>query len=573
MRAVALSSALLGLWAATTTPAWAQLTRVSVGLSAFDRPALAWGDYDGDGDLDLVLAGEAHGDKTTALFRNNGGTFATVAVPFVGVQNAALSWGDYDNDGDLDLLVSGETDTATITHLYRNNGGSFDLASTFTGLTAGSAAWGDYDNDGDLDLLLCGITGISSGSAPVLTRLYRNDAGTFILVPTALPNVYLGSVAWNDYDNDGDVDVLISGATGGFGAVCKIYRNEGNAVFTELEAGFPNVNLGNATWGDYDADGDWDVVVTGNGGNPGLTKLFRNDGGVFVDRNAVLPPVLWSWASWADYDNDGDLDLAIMGYNGTTPETRMFRNDAGVFTDSNAVLEGIYLGQNGWADYNNDGRLDLLLAGQRDVNLGTAAWLYRNSVPNTNTPPQSPSGLAVHWEGTNAWLSWNRAIDAQTPTPALTYNVRVGTNTNGGQLISSQSLPGNGWRLLPQGGNAGFQTNLLLKGLVPGRTYYWSVQAVDSACTGSPFAGENRFVVPSIVGPADLRILWNGRAVTLHCAGSAGASYGVEFTRDLSTSASAWIRVGSATADDTGAVQWTDPTPLAERGFYRITYP
>ena len=562
----------VSLFLLSATSALAQLSRINVGFSAYAKASAAWGDYDADGDMDVVISGETHGDKLTTLYRNNGGTFAAVATPFIGVQNAILAWGDFDNDGDLDLVVGGETDTGVVTRLYRNNAGTFVQAQALTGLAAGSAVWGDYDNDGDLDLLICGITGLTANS-PVLTLLYRNNGGILTSVPTSLPPAYLGSVAWGDYDSDGDLDVLIMGATGGgFSIIADIFRNDGNGAFTNINAGLPPADLGNAAWADYDNDGDLDVAMVGNSFSP-VAKIFRNDNSAFTDIGAGLTNVIWAWTSWGDYDNDGDLDLCVTGYNTDTslPETRVYRNDAGVFPNSGATLEPMYLGQNYWADFNNDGRLDLLLVGQRDVNLGYAAWLYRNTNAAPNNPPLAPLGLDVSFQGANALLNWQTASDTQTPSAGLNYNVRLGTNTGGGQIISAQSLTG-GARLLPQPGNAHSKTNLLVKGLMPGRTYFWSVQAIDTSFGSSPFALEANFTVPAPAAPGPLSLTPRVDGFLISGSGTSRFSYGIETTTNLVASPVIWTRLGTVSADESGTYHILDATNLGQR-YYRAVYP
>src|SRR5262245_4055720 len=84
-----------------------------------------------------------------------------------------------------------------------------DIGASMTAVSLGSVAWGDYDNDGDLDLLVTGQT--STGQ---IARVYRNNAGTFLPVAGALTGVYFSSVAWGDADNDGDLDILLTGFNG-----------------------------------------------------------------------------------------------------------------------------------------------------------------------------------------------------------------------------------------------------------------------------------------------------------------------------------------------------------------------
>ncbi|MCK5459524.1 VCBS repeat-containing protein, partial [Candidatus Parcubacteria bacterium] len=73
-----------------------------------------------------------------------------------------------------------------------------DISTSLTGVSNSSVAWGDYDNDGDLDILLAGV----DNYGPV-SKIYRNDAGTFVDINANIINVSESSVDWGDYDNDG----------------------------------------------------------------------------------------------------------------------------------------------------------------------------------------------------------------------------------------------------------------------------------------------------------------------------------------------------------------------------------
>jgi hypothetical protein len=78
--------------------------------------------------------------------------------------------------------------------------------SPFTEVRLSSAAWGDYDNDGDLDVLLAGTPDSVSG----ITRIYRNDGNdTFVSISAGLTGLFQGAVAWGDYDNDNDLDIVL----------------------------------------------------------------------------------------------------------------------------------------------------------------------------------------------------------------------------------------------------------------------------------------------------------------------------------------------------------------------------
>ena len=190
--------------------------------------------------------------------------FISLDTDLPGFSAAKASWGDYDNDGQLDLLLTGTNDMGSLAaQIFHNENGNFyDIAADLTGVGFGSAEWGDYDNDGDLDALITGQDISGNG----LSKVYRNDGNNIFNDITAdLVSVYHSDAAWGDYDNDGDLDILISGATSGFpvyNPVTKIYRNDGNDNFNEVTAiDLPGYDHCAVAWGDYDNDGDQDFVV------------------------------------------------------------------------------------------------------------------------------------------------------------------------------------------------------------------------------------------------------------------------------------------------------------------------
>src|SRR6185295_13874118 len=108
----------------------------------------------------------------------------------------SAAWGDYDNDGRLDLLMAGLSDSSQfIGQLWHNNGnGNFTLNTNapFAGVAVGSVAWGDYDNDGRLDFMVDGYY-----QAVATFQLWRNVGnGLFQQIPTSIPGIYYGSAIW-----------------------------------------------------------------------------------------------------------------------------------------------------------------------------------------------------------------------------------------------------------------------------------------------------------------------------------------------------------------------------------------
>ncbi len=499
--------------------------------------AVAWGDYDGDGDLDLALAGRT-GSPTytsvTRVYRNDAGVFTDIGAGLLGVGGeggAALAWGDYDDDGDLDLAVAGKAGSPTYTgiaRIYRNDAGTFvDSGAVLPGVgeIGGAAlAWGDLDGDGDLDLVLVGITGAPTYGP--LTRVFRNDGGTFTDAgATGLdalgddsPDGGSVALALGDVDGDGDLDVVAAGRLGAptYNAVTRVYLNQGGFAFADMGAGIVAVGqFGGAalSLGDYDADGDLDLLVAGNTGAPtydAVTRVYRNDGGAFTDVNAGLPGVGRQVpmggqcaAAWGDLDADGDLDIAISGLTGApsySAVTRVYRNDGGAFTDVGAGLTAV--GQDGaaalaWGDFDRDGALDLAVVGQRGApTYAPVALVYRNVSGVVNDPPSAPTNVVAYTGGGVIGLSWDPASDAETPSAGLSYNLRVGNVPLAGQHYPSMSDALGLRRIAAHGPiSVGLPFPAAWLDLGPG-VYWISVQAVDSGFAGGPWSDPIPVAVP-----------------------------------------------------------------------------
>ncbi|HPP74224.1 MAG TPA: VCBS repeat-containing protein, partial [Armatimonadota bacterium] len=169
---------------------------------ALSNASLAWGDMDNDGDLDLAICGyQPSLGSVSLIYENTGGSFVEIKAGLVGASSGNLAWADYDCDGDLDLAITGNG-----TRIYRNNGDKTftDINVNLLSTTDAFLAWGDYDNDGDPDLALCGYY-ISSGVPHEAGRIFRNDGnGIFTDMGDLFVGVRNGALAWADYDNDGD---------------------------------------------------------------------------------------------------------------------------------------------------------------------------------------------------------------------------------------------------------------------------------------------------------------------------------------------------------------------------------
>jgi hypothetical protein len=185
------------------------------------------------------------------------------------------------------------------------------------------------------------------------------------------------------------------------------------------------------------------------------------------------------------------LDILLAGsVLGGNKITNVYRNlGNGVFSDIGAGLPGVVNASVIWGDYDNDGRLDILVTGQTATG-DLITRLYRSSGGPANTLPSAPGDLSMTRMGSTATFSWSASVDGETPSLGLTYNLRVGLAAGGNQLCTGMADPSSGWRRVVGLGNA--QTRLTRTLQLPAgvTTVYWSVQAIDGAYAGSPFAPE-----------------------------------------------------------------------------------
>lgn len=482
-----------------------------IDIPDLDEAAVAWADYDNDNDLDLLISGTRDSGPFTKLYRNSSNTFVDAGLNFSQLDFVSVDWGDYDNDGLQDILMAGKDETgAHRTLLFRNMGtGSFEQQSTTTlpGLIAGSVDWGDYDNDGDLDLLLTGRLSNLDNFAGV----FRNDIGEasgfdpgvipFTEIDAGLPGIRRGQSAWVDYDVDGDLDIILTGQVSD--AVTHntfIYKNN-NGTFSPINDGLPDTKFGSVDWGDYDDDGDPDLLITGKVATGWILHVYKNNISSFSLVDAK-PGVEFANARWGDYDNDGDLDYIVTGRKAdNTRVTDIYRNDNGQFNNINAGLTGVSKAAVAWADYDKDGDLDVLVTGQINDS-ERVGRLYRNTASTSNTAPTTPGGLSFQTGVDFLKLNWGQGTDAQTQQGGLSYNLRVGITPGGSEIVSTGTSLRDA-QYLAGTGNVGQNLSWIIKPLPPG-TYYWSVQSVDHGFRGSAYSSEQSFTILDPILPVEL---------------------------------------------------------------------
>ena len=303
---------------------FADVTATHLPTSSDDTTSIALGDVDGDGDLDVVIGNthDYYGPRQNRLYLNDGsGTFVDATVghlPAIADYTLAIALGDLDGDGDIDIIFGGWP-----TRVLLNDGvGHYSDTQALSVPSGSSFMFGldlaDIDDDDDLDLVC--VNGAQS-------TLFRNDgAGVFQdITQSHMPantNWNSTSVALADVDGDGDIDMALGAhasiVPGGqvppmlVGTQDRLCLNNGNGVFVDATATHLPAILdytSSLLFGDLDDDGDLDLLaVTGI-----VSRQWLNDGaGTFTDATATgMQMVSCSEAALGDIDGDGDLDIVL----------------------------------------------------------------------------------------------------------------------------------------------------------------------------------------------------------------------------------------------------------------------
>ncbi len=411
-------------------------------------------DVDNDGDMDVLLMGRVYSAsfRITKLYLNDGkGNYLEVQnTPFTGIDQGACEFADIDGDGDQDLLIMGNTGSNPfrITRLYRNNGsGIFTLVNNtpFVGLIEGDISFGDIDGDNDLDLFITGGTFFGGGAT---SALYTNDGnGNFSTVSnTGIEDFFAAAHTFADIDGDNDLDLIIGGATQSAYRT-RVYKNDGNGIFSIFNAGFlVGIHYGDVDVADLDGDGDLDLMTIGSTNNSPVCISYLNNGnGVFTQKSNPFQGMVYSNLSFLDFDSDGDLDVLVIG-NYISNTTKLYRNngsanftlvnntpfhnasaggieifDADGDSDDDVVITGeigsrLYLNQNGvfyevtgspftalshgtviLADVDNDQNIDLICNGDTHQK-GYKKFYYKNNGSGVLTS-QSPFNVSAVGSG------------------------------------------------------------------------------------------------------------------------------------------------------------------------------
>lgn len=375
-----------GNFIAVNNPATGTLPTTNAGVPNAGGQAVAVGDFDKDGKLDIIagLSG-VNGAPTIAVLRGNGdGTFQRQLLFGTADMPVAIAVADFNGDGNLDWITANNQASDVVVGLGRGNGTFLAAREFVVGNNPQQVAVADFNRDGKLDLVTANL------SSNDISVLLGNGDGAFQLpVTLSIAGTVPVGVVTGDFNGDGIPDFIVLNGSGGFVPPClgtqlnciSVFLGKGDGTFqapTVISTGSGLVSQ--IITGDFNGDGKLDVAFgAGPNGNPvSVGILLGNGDGTF---NALTPlstgAVSLAQLKTADLNKDGKLDLVVTdvitaGFTQSQVQILLGNGD-GTFQAPTNLTSGRFTGTFVIADFNGDGNLDILAANELDAN--AEIWL------------------------------------------------------------------------------------------------------------------------------------------------------------------------------------------------------
>ena len=372
-------------------------------------------DFDMDGDMDFVVAdGQGYTSQGSALqvrlYVNDGtGQFTDESIARAGGVTGwfrGVEFGDCDGDGDPDMILAQDYFTAPVLLINDGNGFFTDESATRLPpqrLSSARAQFADVDQDGDLDLAFCDSGTSSRFGSNGRTRLLINDGDGFYQDETSARMIGGSTMSQQmdllffDADNDLDLDMYVGTRSSGSTNSSRLWTNDGNGFFTSTLTAGGDFSVYSYDAGDIDGDARLDLIGA-NGASGNREKLIKNNGsGSWSDVTTWISPnpsADDNDSKFLDFDNDGDLDLVIAVLYGS--RERMYVNDGtGQFTEDTSLITSVSDAtlDIAVADFTGDGRADIITVQGEGGNFQNR--FYRNTGPSdTRAPVIAVTGLS-----------------------------------------------------------------------------------------------------------------------------------------------------------------------------------
>ena len=387
---------------------------------------IAVGDFNGDGKLDLVVV--CRGSNAAEIYLGDGaGNFATTAASVnpVGNQPESVVVGDFNGDGKLDVAVT-HFNTDAVDVLLGNGDGTLQTAVPYplpTGSKSRFLTTGDFNNDGRLDLA------VTDSGVGKLSILLGNGDGTFQpRVDYNTGTTPLGVVA-GDFNGDGRLDLAV--ANGGSNTV-SVFLGDGAGNFTLTSSPSTGATPLAIAAGDFNNDGNLDLVV-GNSGSATLSILLGDGAGNFsLTSSPSTSGVANGVIAVGDFNRDGKLDFAAASFTGNTvnvllqtvPDLTITKTHTGTFVQGN-------VGDTYTITVTNSGSAPT--SGTVTVNDNVPAGLTATSIAGTGWSCTQPSGPCTRSDVLAANTSYPLTLTVNVNSNAPASITNTATVSGGGE--------------------------------------------------------------------------------------------------------------------------------------------